>query len=279
VSAADEDQDTGPDAFFRRWLRSMGITLPDAIDDAAGNAVDAQGRFQLGSLPPGEAELVAHAPGYFRSTVKLTDLAAGKGKDGLKVVLEPATAWIDGTVVDQDDKPVAGAEVSAFGDEGPAGSAKTDAQGKFKIVKVRSRGPVRLDVEAKGYVDEHEKDVPLNSSGHRVSVTKAARVKVKVLDAEGKPVASATVRLKVEADGERASTHHYPGFDQPEGGYDLETRPGRVEVHVSAAGHPLQLVGSWKLAPGQVLDAGAFTLARGKPGEGPGPEDEDGEGE
>jgi protocatechuate 3,4-dioxygenase beta subunit len=280
VSAAGADAEpTGPDAFFRRWLRSMGITWIDSLDDTGGDPVDAQGRFQLGSLAPGDAEVVAHAPGYFRSTVKVADLAAGKGREGLKVVLEPATAWVEGVVVDQDGKPLSGATVTAHGDEGRAGTATTDAQGKFKLVKVRSRGPVRLSVDLKGYVDDADGEVALNSSGHKRSIAKAARLKVKVLDPQGRPVEGATVTVTVGEEGEKPSRHVYQQFSQPEGGYDLETRPGRVEVQVTVRGFGRQTVGAWKLAPGQTLDAGTFTLAKRAPVDEPEPEDEDEEEE
>jgi hypothetical protein len=168
--------------------------------------------------------------------------------------------------------------VSASGDEGLAGRATTDAQGKFKIVRLRARGPVHLGVEAKGFVDGDQADVPLNSSGHKMTVTKSAHVKVRVLGADGKPLESATVRLKAD-EGERGGFILFPDWEQPDDGYDLETRPGRVELYVQAPGYPEQRVGSWKLAPGQTLDAGAVTLSKSAAGTPPEEGGGDGDGE
>ncbi len=258
----DQGGDGGIPPEIRDFFRRMGVRVFGGGDDSlAGKPVDSQGRFQIGSLPPeGEVQIVAAAEGYFRSTVNFDHLAAGKETAGVQITLEAATAWVEGVVVDPEGKPVAGATVTASGDSGSAGTAKTDAQGKFRIAKVRSRGPVSLSASAEGYVDGDKDEVALNSSGTKVEIAKMARIRVKVVDAAGKPIAKVTLATKVTVD-EKNVYHDRTSFEeQPAEGLLVLVRPGKAELSASAEGYHEQTVGTWDLASGQTMDAGTFKM-------------------
>lgn len=264
-----KEMDGGP-GDLPSWLRDImrrfggrvvGFGTLGGDDALSGKAVDSQGRFQIGSLPPDEeVEIAAQAPGYFRSTMKFENLAAGKETGGVKIVLEAATAWVEGVVVDHEGKPVVGAEVEAHGTEGFAGKGKTDAQGKFRIEKLRSRGNVSLSASLTGYVEGDKDEVALNSSGTKLEMKKVAKIRVKVVDAAGKPVAPVTVATYVGTDLKRRFTDFTEFQEQPAEGVLVEVRPGKVELRVMAEGYPLQSVGTWDLDPGQPMNAGTYTV-------------------
>ncbi|MBK7874350.1 MAG: carboxypeptidase regulatory-like domain-containing protein [Planctomycetes bacterium] len=82
---------------------------------------DPAGRFELASIEPGKARLVFSAPGYLDQVVDDVVVTEGQATKGLIVTMTPG-GTIRGVVVDQDEKPVAGARVAAF----PSGARELD---------------------------------------------------------------------------------------------------------------------------------------------------------
>jgi hypothetical protein len=240
-------------------------------DETAGDSTtDARGRFLVGSLGAGEAKLTASADAYFPGSVVLDDLATGKERCGVRIVLEPATAWVDGLLVDDLDKPVAGADLSAEGDQGTASTTKSDAQGRFKLARVRSRSAVTVRASHEGNVDARKPGVPLNTAGLRLVLPRAARLKVRVLGPDGKLVEQVNVHVewqKSEKEEERSWSSHAQG----EAGLDVPLPVGEVTVEVSGPGLARKAVGTWTTEPAKAIDGGVVKLEAAKP------EEDDGE--
>jgi hypothetical protein len=190
-------------------------------------------------------------------------LETGKEKGGVQVVLEPATAWIEGTVVDPSGKPVAEASVHAYGDVVWAGSAETDAAGRFRLAKVKSHVPVSLRASASWHLDATAEKTILNSRGLRLVLKPAPRLRVKVVGPDGKPVGG--VGFRVEADDEDDSWDAPDFGDQPKEGYEVALPLGTVRVTVYAEEREPVTLGPFDLEPGKAVDGGTVTLAPKQP--------------
>jgi protocatechuate 3,4-dioxygenase beta subunit len=270
-------EDTGAYGGMPLWVWRMFQGVVDA-GTIGGPTCDAQGRFELGGLTEPEAEVTAIADGFFRTTWKVEGLEPGKGKEDVKITLEPATAWIEGKVVDAEGKPIAGANLVAHGDEGTAAQGKTDAQGAFRLVKVRSRTPVRLTASAEGRSDATMTDVALNSGGLSLTLQLSPRLKARLVDEAGKIVASVELSISTRM-GERQFAMHHMSLDQGEAGIDVPLPIGDVTVDARGPKGVSARVGEWTTEPAGVVDAGTVTLSmRGKPAK-PEPEPEEDEEE
>ena len=248
-----EDEASEEDEFIRRFLR---MVVPRDTTDASVS--DARGRFVVGSLKAGSVRLTATAEGYFDGTVT-ADAAVGKETGGLKVVLEIATAWVEGEAADEAGKPLAGVSVSASSDEGDCGTATSDATGKWRIAHVRSRGPVDLAAKLDGHVPVEKKHVPLDSRGLKLVLSRAGRLKVKVLDAKGVVLDRVAIRVVVQtADGKPSSSWRFS--NQTAEGAEVEIPVGEVEVYAEADGYDESTVGTFQSAPGKTVDGGTVKL-------------------
>jgi protocatechuate 3,4-dioxygenase beta subunit len=122
------------------WLRAGNSY--NQLDDRLADT-DAQGRFEIKGLPV-EAHYIifAKTTGYGRSQQELVPEAETNRMELPPFILKPAIFVIAGQVVNQDEKPVSGVNVSLNGDGQPDGFMTTDGKGRFNF-KV-CEGQVRL---------------------------------------------------------------------------------------------------------------------------------------
>ncbi|MBM4359733.1 MAG: carboxypeptidase regulatory-like domain-containing protein [Deltaproteobacteria bacterium] len=133
------------------WLAGASVTLLTPTGDRHART-DAGGRFRIGELAPGPARLLVTAKGH---AFDERDIALEPDTRGLVVLptleLERGAA-LEGLVVDERGRPLAGARVAVgrvptFLPTGPLppGVTQTDAEGRFSLVDLE---PGKLDVEA-----------------------------------------------------------------------------------------------------------------------------------
>jgi hypothetical protein len=242
------------------WFRLFRMTFPKETAKEA-SLTDVRGRFVLGSLREGSVRVVAQADGYFDGNVTTESLVTGKETPGLKIVLEVATAWVEGETVDDQGKPVAGAAVSATSDEGGRSAATSDAAGKWKLSRVRSRGPVNVSASREGHVAVHKRSVPLNSRGVKLVLSRAGRLRVRVLDEKGGHLFGVSLRWVAQSEGGRPATTWHSMQQKPEGA-QIELPVGEVEVYASADGFEETALGTFQAEAGKTIDAGTVKLKR-----------------
>jgi protocatechuate 3,4-dioxygenase beta subunit len=223
------------------------------------STTDAQGRFRVGSLSAGDSRITASADGYFDGNVVVDGLEAGKEKPDVRIVIEPATAWLDGTILDDAGRPVAGAEVWADGDQGRASQGKTDDKGRFRLEHVRSRAPVSLQASHAGHVMQSMRAVALNTSGLKLTMPRTAHVRLKVVDPDGRLVDRVTVSITVGDETGRRHTS-WTQETQDEKGVDLEVSAGEVRVKVTAKGLRPKTAGPFTATPGKTVDGGVLKM-------------------
>jgi protocatechuate 3,4-dioxygenase beta subunit len=107
---------------------------------------DSDGKYEIKALPPGRTYSVyARAEGYGESRGEeiSTEAAVDDRLDAGKLTLAVANLSVSGIVVDDDNKPVAGARINSYGDNQPYRDAQTDVDGKFTLEKVCA-GNIRI---------------------------------------------------------------------------------------------------------------------------------------
>ncbi len=123
-----------------------------SMDSGPSCQTDAEGKFQVKAMPPeNRFNLYARAQGYGQNN---KEVESDNAKEGVLEVgtldLAIANMTVSGTVVDVDDKPVAGAQINTYGEGQPnQGSIRSDDQGKFTIDNVCA-GRIRLNVYVRG---------------------------------------------------------------------------------------------------------------------------------
>jgi len=122
------------------WLKSGNAY--DSLNQQTA-AADAQGRYEIKCLPPdGQYMVFATAKGHGRKQQQVQGDSETNRVELAPLVLKPADHVLAGRVLNQDDKPVSGVNVSLNGDDQPEGSMTTDSKGRFHFQV--SQGQVRL---------------------------------------------------------------------------------------------------------------------------------------
>jgi len=116
-----------------------------ASGDSGRAVTDGEGRFAVNGLAPGAYDVVTRVKGLSESLERGITVANGE-QYTLHVELS-GTAVVEGTVTSDGTRPIQGAVVTAEGPMGdsPSLSAKTDAEGKYRIEGVAVG---RVEVEA-----------------------------------------------------------------------------------------------------------------------------------
>lgn len=169
---------------------AAGLSINDPPRWYPATASDESGGFTLW-LPPGEVRLHAVADGYAATTQDA--LAPG----GAAILLIPE-GTIDGTVVDAAGAPVEDAEVVASA-VSIRETIRTDQAGRFRIA---SLAPARYDVSARtarGYgrtAGSVYVGLGAHVQGVVIQLDPAARLRGRVMRADGTPCPDAGVRLR-----------------------------------------------------------------------------------
>lgn len=164
-------------------------------DPAATAPVDADGLFHLQAPRPGMWKVVIQAQGYVPQEYLLTPLVDAIDLAAVKLDKEIRT---EVRVTGPDGRPVAGARVRAHNPESqygwrtPVRAGLTDAQGVFVLPRSAKEG-LMVRAGAPGLPVAERRDV--RSSSVPLQLTPGRSREVRVLDAAGKPVAGALVRV------------------------------------------------------------------------------------
>ncbi|MCP3139607.1 carboxypeptidase regulatory-like domain-containing protein [Pyxidicoccus xibeiensis] len=129
------------------------LALPAGGTGELGRATSADDGTWRMDLPPGEYDVAARAPGM-TDLVTEAVVVMPERYTPLDVRLEPASAVVEGTVVDGEGRPVAGAQVSVgrYQRAGSTRTTMTDARGQYRLegleaglsaVKARREGASR----------------------------------------------------------------------------------------------------------------------------------------
>lgn len=167
------------------------------------------------------------------------------------------TGAITGLVVDLQGRPVDGAEVWGLSYQEKAGPTRSGTDGRFRLPALKPDKPVTVWADAPGLARERRDDVRISpGKDHdigRLTLLPGTRIRGRVVDAQGQPVAGASVKLDLyrhqlghtissqgtewtfDADGDgRFATPPLPAGD---GHFSLGA-PGKVRTFVQKKAEP-----------------------------------------
>ncbi|MBC8370195.1 MAG: carboxypeptidase regulatory-like domain-containing protein [Planctomycetes bacterium] len=205
-----------------------------AEDQAAGRVVtvtaDANGNFEFEKLAEGIWILRASYEGFANVEVRPIMLLQNKKVDEQKVVL-PSEFIISGSVVDEQQNPIANALVSvARTSPRPTltGSTKSDELGNF-AVRGLQEGSYGLSVQAEGYSNGRSGRVDAGSSDVQVVMQNKGSVSGQVSDLNGRSISDFQIEILRTRRGNQqyALTGQRYVFTETNGTFDLpDLNPG-----------------------------------------------------
>lgn len=165
----------------------------DAIGGQLDLKTDAAGAFAFANLPEGRYQVFAWQGALAARAVRVGRLGAGPFAP-VTLLLEPATIVI-GRVIDRDEGTgiVAAVELRPQGDDQAPRYARTGDDGVFKIEGVPN-GTWIADAFTPGYLSPGGIEIAAGQGVPEIALTRGASIEGKVVDADGNPIAGATVR-------------------------------------------------------------------------------------
>ena len=267
VVVNSEDRNTGT---IRGVIQdAKGQPVPRALVDVQGLAIartDSQGRFSFAKVPAGLQRLTVRASDSLpsvkqvritaneitQSTIQLNPDAGIRGTGGSLIVRGAGTVF-RGVIQDNQNRPVAGAKISAVSASGSTStvSVRTRTDGSYELRDLKP-GSYRVLVDKFGYAAESRtaslqagRTDPLNfrlkkdaTSPFRPGVEEGlardlVEVRGQVRGRNGAPIPNAWVELK--RTGKTSSTN--PQRTNARGEYLLKALPGRYELSVRSKDH------------------------------------------
>lgn len=184
-------------AIFRR------IGEPD--DLVASATTDGEGAYVLYLPGAGSYGLRAHSDAHGQEHEPARDVP--RDLQGVDFHLFPA-AFVEGRVVDEDGRPVAGAHVflasmtAVFGGGAPKVESIADEQGQFRIAAAAMAGDGRmggtlLTARAPGYAARINSRVQIPSNGVEIVMERGATLRLRAMDASmpGRPASGISVAV------------------------------------------------------------------------------------
>ena len=247
-----------PGGIFRS--RTDGLERVDAVVNRLQDLrapLDGDGVYRLGSVLPGEWEVLWMPLAGGAQEPRVVEVAAGAGREVTRDIAYDGVS-VQGTVFDPEGRPAGRATVEAFPDQPPVLS---DSQGRFRLLGMR---PGRYQVRARQrHLRSDLVEVELSRPGDRASVQ---------LYLADEPVSD---RLRIELRGSDGG-FCYMETDSASGGQLVQVREGLAEVPLApplgglvraacnAGGH--WVLGDWQnlrqaMERGLAFDPGASTAS------------------
>ncbi|HEX6903303.1 MAG TPA: carboxypeptidase-like regulatory domain-containing protein [Thermoanaerobaculia bacterium] len=209
---------------------------------------DAQGHLRFSSLPPGRYDLYVFARGFAPLLVIPVEVGGAGGVTELGALRLSHGAVIEGRVVDQQGRPVAGAIVQAYDQETRDDTViETGADGRFVMAEFRRGSRINLWAGKQGYGDGRFEGVEAPTQELvtiRLTPMHRHRVLYTVRNEKGEPIPGATLSFftqEMKRMMRMMSDIAFIGNDaqvDEEGRYEHESaEPGIVTIQARATGY------------------------------------------
>ncbi len=200
LSGLVKNSDGSPLAGAQVYVQFKAGNSYEQLDEQSP-MTDAQGRYENKCLPP-EAEYLVYvtAKGHGSRQQPIQSDPENSRMEIPPFVLKPADRMLAGQVLDEDDKPVSGANVSLNGNGQPNGNMVTDSKGRFHFQVCE--GQVQISANGRntyGNITAEGGDtnvvLQLGQQYNGGPGTKIHRLRGTVADPDGQPVIGARVAV------------------------------------------------------------------------------------
>ncbi len=247
-----------PAASIAGQVTRKGEPVPRAQVQGASRAfrheaeTDAEGRFRLDDLEPGDYHLEARAGNLAGRLGVPVSARLGTRTEGVLIEVEAGPA-VSGRVFGPGGALVSGAEVTLWGNRGTSAQTTTDGQGAYHIEGLLP-GPQSLSaatpdsIPARRAITVAGQDL----TGIDLHLRAGAEVNGRVVDAREQPAGGALVVMDIDADArEDLKTKDPRVRADEEGRFQLRgLAPGAAAVHADGGARGRATVDLGKLAPG-----------------------------
>lgn len=206
--------------------------IPDVI--TREGVTDDLGVARFQPIPAEKYDVVVRAPGFMLEAVENVVVAAGR-VEHVAVTLRPGLS-IQGTVVDVEGSPVAGAYVTGLTQSTfrQAAAVQTDASGSFTLDGLQA-GSYWLFAGHDEKGDGQATQVKAGDRGVRIDLKGAARLTGRVLTTAGTPCPKFVLRPYPAQPFRYVYSRLYE-FADPEGRFSLSIPPGTYQIDAKADG-------------------------------------------
>ncbi len=229
---------------------------PDAVTDA-------EGRFEVTGLEPGEYRLLLWREGFADKTVAALPVQRDSRNEWAPIILERG-APIAGRVLTAEGKAIADAHVHVFPENGRWRFAATDDQGRFRFEDLPPAIPVDVGASAEGFIPAMGRRVTPPAANVTLALSTGARLSGRVEDAATKePVRAFTVAL-ISTNAFGVEPPSPRDFRSEEGRFTFESvTPGRWSVRISASGYPSVIFPVGEVTADQARDELILDIRKG----------------
>jgi Carboxypeptidase regulatory-like domain len=227
---------------------------------AIGTLTDAEGKFSISGLQPGNYGVTAERVGFFIEARRGQNITLQAGDNSYDVQMSPYGA-ISGRVLDADGEPMQLVTVQAEDTDGSGSSGVTDKRGQYRIgrlwpgkYRVRAslpRNDAPPEIRTDGSKEVRQRStffpgVPTSKGASRVSVTAGGEVSgidiqlltMPILKVSGKVVgvpAGTKGSIEVEKLEDTESCCQSADFNKPDGAFTIwGLEPGKYRLHAEA---------------------------------------------
>ncbi len=198
------------------------------------------GGYSVRRVAQGSKNVYCWAKGYAIVVRHLDAVPDGGETHGVDFTLVPGKT-IAGTVSDDENRPVEGADVYASPvdyKDASRGATKTGPDGRY-VLDDLSEGQFHVFASAEGFTRPDKKTVPSGSEGVDFRFVSNGGISGKVLDLlSSAPITSFSVRYARTRDGKPMGFGKRERFESADGTFEIDdVDPGRYVVQVSAEGY------------------------------------------
>ncbi len=245
---------------------------PEALKPLEGLS-GSEGRFLLSHLAPGQYRLEIVREGFAPIRISGVEIPPNSPAVHLGDLRLPAGVTIEGRVVDEQGRPLAGALVAVPSDaqgEMPV-QVETGLDGSFRLKGLARGDRYDLHIQAEGFVPRQAPGVEAPPSEPlRIELRRGRTLSVRVLDPDGRPVPGARLsRLEstmTNAAGGRSGHQSSTSLGETgdEGSFQIgNLEPGVLDLMVNADGFQPMLARGLHIPEDAAAGAVEITLVRG----------------
>lgn len=233
-----------------------------------------EGKLTVPRLPVGKAGLKISAPGYTDIERESVTLEDDRPLDLGTLMLDPGRG-LEGLVLDEKGKPVAGAKIKAralFPGGLDERDAESDEKGAFRLGGMKEDMEYLVTVEAEGF-GRAQQSVKAAGQALEIEMRRGAELRGRVVAGDPpRPMTGFSVRIEALEDDEVPMLLKMAGLARPrpepfrdaQGLFSLvDLTPGAYSVKIEAEGFVDGRIDKVELAPGETTDLGEILLDRG----------------
>ena len=247
------------------WVEARPEGGTDLVPGTSVQTSDG-GKFLLRGLHRGKYELIAKGTGYVDSHTPDVEAREGSRNTGVRIVLEQG-GKLSGIVVSSENEPIQGAEVIVrdLGNGLKEHRVVTNTKGSFEFTSIIAEDFVEVEVNSKDYGTFLAEEVKVGTSDLQVELKSLAVIIGRVVDPEGRPAKSFTVRPQSGGGQSKSGPRlRARNFNPVDGRFEYKgVSDGIYTLSIRSLQYAAVTLTDLRVEAGDVIDVGDIQLSEG----------------